>query len=126
MLFISHNLAVVRHLSHRVLVLYLGQAVEIAASDTLFGGARHPYTRALLAAIPTGLPGAGVGTGGAADAVSGALQLLPAGGCAFRDRCPYAILKCQTAEPPLAEVSAGHWVACHRSHERLNPLSFHP
>jgi oligopeptide transport system ATP-binding protein len=128
-LFISHNLAVVRHLSHRVLVIYRGKLVEIALCDALFATPKHPYTRALLAAVPR-LPGA---TAPAAPAMPAAPALpaepiqparLMASGCAYRDRCPYALPICKTSDPPLIEVSAGHWAACHRSHESLIPLSF--
>jgi oligopeptide/dipeptide ABC transporter ATP-binding protein len=115
MLFISHNLAIVRHLSHRVMIVYAGRSVEIAAVDTLFAAPVHPYTRSLLAAIPAGLPAAGA-----------AASRTESTGCAYRNRCPYAIGVCEAREPPLAEVGAGHFVACHRSHETLNPLSFHP
>jgi oligopeptide/dipeptide ABC transporter ATP-binding protein len=115
MLFISHNLAVVRHLSHRVMIVYRGRSVEIAAVDTLFAAPVHPYTRSLLAEIPEGPPAAG--------AAASRTELK---GCVYRNRCPYAIGLCEASEPPLAEVGAGHLVACHRSHEALNPLSFHP
>jgi oligopeptide transport system ATP-binding protein len=146
-LFISHNLAVVRHLSHRVLVMYLGKLVEIAPCDELFESPVHPYTRALLAAVPH-MPDVSVaatttahgeaavrrelaGRGGLAaqgEAVPGELAVpdMIAAGCAFRDRCPYALPVCQTSDPPLLEVAPGHWAACHRSHERLNPLSLSP
>ena len=121
MLFISHNLAVVRHLSHRVMVMYLGRVVEIAACEPLFAAPVHPYTRALLAAVPRIPPAAGF------------LKPLPpaeasptaamAGGCAFRGRCPYALPLCASVDPPLTEIAPGRWSACHRSHEMLNPLS---
>jgi oligopeptide transport system ATP-binding protein len=138
-LFISHNLAVVRHLSHRVLVMYLGKLVEIAPSDTLFAAPVHPYTRALLAAVPDIVPNV---SGGAAPAPLGAdppaaasalldaplveatpPERLMSSGCAFRDRCPYVLPVCEIDEPPLVELSAGHWAACHRSQETLIPLS---
>jgi oligopeptide transport system ATP-binding protein len=122
MLFISHNLAVVRHLSHRVLVMYLGKLVEIAACEALFAAPVHPYTRALLSAVPRIPPVVGL-----ADPVPLAEASLAsaamARGCAFRDRCPYALPLCATSDPPLVEIAAGHSVACHRSHETLNPLS---
>jgi oligopeptide transport system ATP-binding protein len=127
MLFISHNLAVVRHLSHRVMVIYAGKLVEIAGSDALFGAPIHPYTRALLAAVPRIEPGAAAIPFGAAAVTPP--NANPAGarsggaGCAYRERCPYALPLCATLEPPLAEISPGHWAACHRSHETLNPLS---
>jgi oligopeptide transport system ATP-binding protein len=125
MLFISHNLAVVRHVSHRVLVIYLGRIVEIAANDSLFASPVHPYTRGLMAAVaradfgPSALPSASL------SGFQSAAGLL-ASGCAFRDRCPYALPVCETTLPPLEEVAEGHLVACHRSHEALIPLSFLP
>jgi oligopeptide transport system ATP-binding protein len=140
-LFISHNLAVVRHLSHRVLVMYLGKLVEIAPCDALFASPVHPYTRALLAAVPRISPHA---AGAAAPQAPGerapqapgemappqapaelAPPRLMASGCAFRDRCPYVLPVCETNDPALLEVAPGHWAACHRSHETLNPLSLH-
>jgi oligopeptide/dipeptide ABC transporter ATP-binding protein len=125
-LFISHNLAVVRHLSHRVLVMYLGKLVEIAPCDALFESPVHPYTRALLAAVPhIGPPAAGAAALPPAPSELAAPRLM-ASGCAFRDRCPYALPVCEADEPPLLEVAPGHWAACHRSHETLNPLSLGP
>ncbi len=115
MLFISHNLAVVRQLSHRVLVIYLGRLVEVAARDELFAHAVHPYTRALLAAVPDPTR-----TPAAAPPIAG--EELSEGahvpfGCAFRNRCPYAQPACALAVPELEEVAALHTVACHRSRE---------
>jgi oligopeptide/dipeptide ABC transporter ATP-binding protein len=121
-LFISHNLAVVRHLSHRVLVMYLGKLVEIAPCDALFASPLHPYTRALLAAVPQ-IPHAAVAPAPAASVEPTLATQLMASGCAFRDRCPYVLPVCEASEPPLLEVAPGHWAACHRSHETLNPLS---
>ncbi|HEY0800757.1 MAG TPA: oligopeptide/dipeptide ABC transporter ATP-binding protein [Steroidobacteraceae bacterium] len=128
LLFISHNLAVVRHLCDRVLVIYLGKLVEIAPSDALFASPVHPYTRALLAAVPQVMreadaPVAAAGLEALEPPTTARLTDL---GCAFRDRCPYALPVCETTDPPLAEVSPGHWAACHRSHETLIPLSFAP
>jgi oligopeptide transport system ATP-binding protein len=136
-LFISHNLAVVRHLSHRVLVMYLGKLVEIASSDALFAAPVHPYTRALLAAVPRGSPApdesAPAAPAPAAEASASRPQAsaetlpparLMAAGCAFRDRCPLVLPVCENEDPPLLEVRAGHWAACHRSQETVIPLSF--
>jgi oligopeptide/dipeptide ABC transporter ATP-binding protein len=117
-------------LSHRVLVMYLGKLVEIAPCDALFASPIHPYTRALLAAVPRiALRAAGAAPpqaqGERAPQPPGEqapLRLL-ASGCAFRDRCPYALPVCETSDPALLEVAPGHWAACHRSHETLNPLS---
>jgi oligopeptide transport system ATP-binding protein len=124
MLFISHNLAVVRHLSHRILVMYSGRLVEIAPRDALFAVPIHPYTRALLAAVPSLTPAQ---EGSAAPlrgppvpsppADGGSAAAPPQSGCAFRERCPYAVAICETTVPPLEEVVPGHSVACHRSRE---------
>jgi oligopeptide transport system ATP-binding protein len=124
MLFISHNLAVVRNISHRVLVMYLGRLVEVAACETLFAAPVHPYTRALLAAVPRIPPLAGSPKSAPPEATHPAGSV--AQGCAFRDRCPYALPLCASSDPPLLEIAAGHLVACHRSHETLNPLSLEP
>jgi len=119
LLFISHNLAVVRQLSHRVMVMYLGRLVEIASCDSLFAAPVHPYTRALLAAVPQIPPVAA-----SSPLIEGSLSLYSIdSGCAFRDRCPYALPLCASSDPPLAEIAGGRWVACHRSQETLNPLS---
>jgi oligopeptide transport system ATP-binding protein len=119
MLFISHNLAVVRHLSHRVLVMYLGKLVEVAACEALFNAPAHPYTRALLSAVPRIPPTVGA----PAPLAERTLAAASIGhGCAFRDRCPYVLPLCATSDPPLSEIAAGRWVACHRAHETLNQL----
>jgi oligopeptide transport system ATP-binding protein len=107
MLFISHNLAVVRHLSSRVMVMFRGRLVEIATRDALFGAPIHPYTRALLNAAAlhnTVEP--------LIDAVAGS-----GSGCAYRDRCRYALPLCAAAEPPLALIEPALQVACHRAGE---------
>src|SRR5271165_1718304 len=118
MLFISHNLAVVRHLSHRILVMYAGRIVEIASRDALFAAPLHPYTRALLAAVPSAIPAPGAVRAPAA-LVEGTSSRPLAAGCAFRDRCPHALPVCAASVPPLEQVAVGHRVACHRSHELL-------
>jgi oligopeptide transport system ATP-binding protein len=126
MLFISHNLAVVRHLSHRVLVMYSGKLVEVCEGEALFAAPLHPYTRALLAAVPR-LPGAPRAPG----AIGGELGPAPiepaetaaASGCAYRDRCPFALPLCASSDPPLAQIVPRRSVACHRAHEMLYPLS---
>ncbi len=117
MLFISHNLAVVRHLSHRVMVVYRGRSGGNRRGGYAVRGARSSHTRARCWPLSP--------TGAACCRGSGVAAPRPQG-CAYRNRCPYAIGLCQASEPPLAEVGAGHFVACHRSHETLNPLSFHP
>jgi oligopeptide transport system ATP-binding protein len=133
MLFISHNLAVVRHLSHRILVMYAGRLVEIAARDALFAAPGHPYTRALLAAVPSP-PGErrSLGTPVSppvvahiaplqASAAKGQFAARPqhVTGCAYRDRCAYAVSLCHSTTPPLEEAAPAHWVACHRARELL-------
>lgn len=114
MLFISHNLAVVRHLSHRILVMYSGRLVEIAPRDVLFDRPMHPYTRALLAAVPppwTPQP--------QPSATAVPASLPSATGCSFRERCRYAVAICAATEPPLEEVVPGHFAACHRARELM-------
>ena len=123
MLFISHNLAVVRHLSHRVLVMYAGKVVEIAAPDALFASPRHPYTMALLAAVPAIEPKPKGAPAALRLEEPAASAGAPGSGCAYRERCPYALAVCASTVPPLAQAATGHWVACHRSHEALIPLS---
>lgn len=130
MLFISHNLAVVGHLSHRILVMYSGRLVEAAARDELIAAPVHPYTRALLAAVPS-VPRAQDGPDThpctpapaqsmaepAARIESEVASRTQTEGCAFRDRCSHAVALCGTTAPALEEVEAGHWVACHRSRD---------
>ncbi len=127
MLFISHNLAVVRHLSHRILVMYAGRLVEIATREALFAAPIHPYTRALLAAVPR-VAQAGAAAPHAkatADPTPGAPPGTPVGappplqnvGCAYRGRCAHAVAVCATTVPPLEEIAAGHLVACHRARD---------
>jgi oligopeptide transport system ATP-binding protein len=122
MLFISHNLAVVRHLSHRILVMYSGRLVEIATRDALFAAPMHPYTRTLLAAVSSPIS--------PAEPVAAAPIIT---GCAFRDRCAFAVAVCSATVPPLEEAVPGHWTACHRARElrsvalsRHIPLFFPP
>ena len=113
-LFISHNLAVVRHVSDRVGVMYLGRLVEVADKRTLFRQPRHPYTRMLLDAIPDIRM-----TGRARTPVQGEVPdaLNPPAGCAFNPRCPHANARCRAERPALVEVD-GVRVACHAVEER--------
>jgi oligopeptide/dipeptide ABC transporter ATP-binding protein len=117
LLFISHNLAVVRHLCEEVAVLYLGRVVERATRDSLFATPRHPYTRALIAAVPE--PDPVLARLAAAAPVVGEARAAreESTGCAFAPRCPLADARCRV-EPPVLEAAAdGHLVACRRWRE---------
>jgi peptide/nickel transport system ATP-binding protein len=111
MLFISHDLAIVEHMTHRVAVMYLGKIVETAPKRRIFAAARHPYTRALLSAVPVPMPG-------------GARQRIilngdvpspsnPPSGCRFHTRCPYVFDRCRIEEPALRPIADGQFAACH-------------
>jgi peptide/nickel transport system ATP-binding protein len=122
LVFIAHDLAVVRHVSDRIAVMYLGRVVELGAADELYTGPLHPYTVALLAAIPIPDPDAQAGrrrlvlTGDAPSPVA-----IPSG-CRFHPRCPIARAEpCSTVDPPLAEVAPGRFVACHFPGELASP-----
>ena len=109
-LFISHDLGVVRHLSDRVVIMYLGRVVERAPTVALFGKANHPYTRALLEEVPRmDLRRR------AFEPIRGEIPspLDPPQGCHFHPRCPHATSRCRTEVPRLREVAADHWSACH-------------
>ena len=110
-LFISHNLAVVEHISHRIAVMYLGRIVEYTDKRTLFTRPLHPYTEALLLAVPVPDP--------SVKRQKRVLQgdvpspINPPPGCHFHTRCPYAVERCRVETPPLREVKPGQLVACH-------------
>ncbi|HSB72705.1 MAG TPA: ABC transporter ATP-binding protein [Candidatus Methylomirabilis sp.] len=110
-LFISHNLSVVKHVSHRIAVMYLGKIVEAAPRNALFGRPLHPYTRALLASVPKPDPrkrhAMGVLSGDVPSPVN-----VPQG-CRFHPRCAEVMEQCRHVEPPSLEVEPGHSVACH-------------
>lgn len=110
-LFISHDLSVVKHLSNRIAVMYLGKIVELCDADGLFDNPVHPYTKALLSAIP--IPT--IGEKPKRILLHGDVPSPknPPSGCRFHTRCPYATERCRTEEPCLREVESGHTVACH-------------
>jgi peptide/nickel transport system ATP-binding protein len=114
-LFVAHDLSVVKHVSDRVAVMYVGQIVELAPTGPLFEAPRHPYTAALLSAVPKPDPRLRaqriVLEGEVADPAH------PPAGCYFHPRCPYAISVCRTEAPALEAVTPGHLVRCHRARE---------
>jgi peptide/nickel transport system ATP-binding protein/oligopeptide transport system ATP-binding protein len=111
-LFIAHDLAVVEHISHRIAVMYLGRIVELTDKTSLFETTLHPYTEALLSAVPVPKPNARhrkqvllIG-----DVPS---PINPPSGCHFHTRCPYAMARCRAEVPELREIMPGHWASCH-------------
>jgi oligopeptide transport system ATP-binding protein len=115
-LFIAHDLSVVRHLCQRVAVMYLGRIVEMAESDELFDNPMHPYTQALLSAVP--VPDPRVEARRQFRPARGEVPspINPPSGCVFHPRCPMAVENCRTARPTLREMRPGHWVACSEVH----------
>jgi peptide/nickel transport system ATP-binding protein len=111
LLFISHDLAIVEHLTHRVAVMYLGKIVELADRRTLFASPGHPYTRALLSAVPVPDPTAKrdriILTGDVPSPID------PPKGCRFHTRCPYVFDRCRVEEPLLRSKAPGQKAACH-------------
>ena len=111
-LFISHDLSVIRHLCHRVAVMYLGKIVELADCDELYDNPLHPYTCALLAAVP--IPDPTIEASRAHEVVKGEVPspINPPSGCVFHPRCPLVVDSCSKAVPEFREIKPGHWVAC--------------
>jgi oligopeptide/dipeptide ABC transporter ATP-binding protein len=111
-LFISHDLSVVRHICHRVAVMYLGKMVELADCDELFDNPMHPYTRALLDAVP--IPDPTIEGARKHKIVTGEIPspMNPPPGCVFNPRCEKAVDSCKQGVPEFREVKPGHWVAC--------------
>jgi len=118
-LFVAHDLAVVEHISHRVAVMYLGRIVEIAPKRTIFTRPQHPYTEALLEAVPRPKPGARQQRRLLVGDVPSPINPPP--GCHFHTRCPYAEDRCRIEAPAMQEVSPGQWVACHLRQPNSNP-----
>ncbi len=124
MIFIAHDLAVVKNVSDRVTVMYLGKVCEVAGADELYRDPAHPYTEALLKSIPVPDPTVRPDAEGR---IQGELPspLFPPSGCRFRTRCPFAQERCTMEEPQLRDLGGGHFVACHFpiGHEEAPPLA---
>ena len=118
-LFVAHDLSVVKHIADRVAVMYVGKIAEIAPTPDLFGAPKHPYTAALLSAVPVADPR----VRSTQPPLSGDVPspANPPSGCYFHPRCPHVIDRCRTETPALEETSPGHYVSCHRAHELVLP-----
>jgi peptide/nickel transport system ATP-binding protein len=114
-LFVAHDLSVVRHISSRVAVMYVGRMVELAPTAELFSRPKHPYTAALLSAVPE--PDPRLRSQRIVLQGEVANPAAPPGGCYFHPRCPHAIEVCRTQAPSWRELSPGHFVGCHRAEE---------
>jgi oligopeptide transport system ATP-binding protein len=110
-LFISHNLAVIKQMSSRTAVMYLGRVVELGPTERLFANPKHPYTKALLSAVPVPDPAKRKQLATIAGDVPSPVA-IPSG-CRFRTRCAFATKKCAIITPPMVEVEGGHWIECH-------------
>ena len=113
MIFISHDLSIVRHICHRIMVLYLGNVMELADRDNIYANPKHPYTKALISAVP--IPDPEIERTKERIVLTGDLPspLSPPSGCVFRTRCPFAQEKCATDVPTIDRVSETQEVACH-------------
>jgi len=110
-LYVTHDLALARHMCDRIVVMYLGKVVEAGDTPTIINKPLHPYTNALIAAVPVPDPD----SKRSGQVISGEIPspIDPPSGCRFHTRCPYAHTRCSYEDPPLVEVEKGHWVACH-------------
>jgi oligopeptide/dipeptide ABC transporter ATP-binding protein len=115
MLFVAHDLGVVRHVSDRVAVMYVGRIVEVAPTTLLYARPRHPYTEALLAAVPKPDPALRDATAAPRGEIADPANPPP--GCAFHPRCPHVVERCRAELPTLREIAPKHLAACHRAEE---------
>jgi peptide/nickel transport system ATP-binding protein len=111
LLFISHDLAIVEHMTHRIAVMYLGKIVEIAAREQIFASPKHPYTKALLSAVP--VPDPTIRRTPIILKGDVPSPINPPSGCRFHTRCPFVFDRCRTEEPELRQRAEGQWAACH-------------
>jgi peptide/nickel transport system ATP-binding protein len=118
-LFVAHNLSVVKHICDRVAVMYVGKLVEMAPAGEIYAAPRHPYTAALMAAVPVADPRIKTGSVELKGEVPSPAN--PPSGCYFHPRCEYAVEICRTQPPPLREITPGHFVSCHRAEELKLP-----
>ena len=110
-LYVTHDLALAKHICDRIIVMYLGKVMEVGTTETIINHPLHPYTRALIAAVPVPDPS----SRRMGEVISGEIPspIDPPPGCKFHTRCPYVHTRCTFVETPLVEVEEGHWVACH-------------
>src|SRR5512136_1119386 len=118
-LFVAHNLSVVKHICDRVAVMYVGKLVELATTEELYQSPKHPYTAALMAAVPAADPRTKTGSVELKGEVPSPAN--PPSGCYFHPRCEYAVDICRTQAPVFNEITPGHFVACHRADELKLP-----
>lgn len=114
-LFVSHNLGVVRHIADRVAVMYLGHLVELADNAEIFENPLHPYTEALMKAVPIADPTIPSGLESAPGEIGNPLN--PPSGCRFHPRCAFAVPRCAEEVPTLRDLGSGHFAACHRAED---------